>query len=265
MRLPTGIGVFVPVDSPMHRTHAIAKMGLVLAFTIGVFGVDGAPGLIVAALMVVVSVQVAKVPWRVVLRGIRALAVILTFTLLAHALSWQPATVALLRLGPVAVDGAGLAEGIFFAGRIALLVVGTSLLTLTTPPVDLADGLERVMRPMSRVGVPAHELAMMLTIALRFIPTTAREAEKVVTAQVARGARFGRGGPLARARAYLPVLVPLFVSLFKRADELATAMEARCYRGGAGRTRLRSSRMRPSDWALLVVGTASLAALAWFL
>jgi energy-coupling factor transport system permease protein len=197
------------------------------------------------------------VPWRVAARGLRAIGLLMAFTLLAHTLVWRAAD-PLVALGPLGVSGTGLMTGVFFATRIVVLVLGTSLLTLTTTPVDLTDGLEALMKPLARVGIPSHEIAMMLTVALRFIPTTAEEAEKIVTAQAARGARFDSGGPVARARAYIPVLIPLFVNLFRRADALAAAMEARCYRGGEGRTRLKDTRMRASDWMVALVGTACL-------
>ncbi len=262
-RMP--FGQYVPGDSPVHGLEPRAKMGLVAAFMFMLFAVDGFAGLSAAAAISLAAVRIADVPPRLVLRGVRALSVILVFTLLAHALRWNPATVALVRLGPLAVDPYGLRTGVFFALRIVLLVVGTSLLTLTTSPVRLADGLERLMRPLEAVRFPAGEVAMMLTVALRFIPTTAEEAEKVIVAQVARGARFDRGGPVARARAYVPVLVPLFVGLFRRADELATAMEARCYRGGEGRTRMRESVIGPGDWgALLVAGSLMIAVGVFF-
>ncbi|KAF0207786.1 MAG: cobalt/nickel transport system permease [Actinobacteria bacterium] len=259
MKVPVTFGQYVPVDSPVHSLDAKAKMGLVAAFTAALFLVDGPLGMVAAAAVVAAAVVLSRVPWRIALRGIRAVVMILMITLAAHALRWNPATVALVRVGPLAVDAAGLKEGLFFVVRIVLLVVGTSLLTLTTSPVALTDGLERIMRPLARVRFPASEVAMMLTIALRFIPTTAQEAEKLIVAQTARGARFDAGGPIARARAYAPVLVPLFVNLFRRADDLATAMEARCYRGGVGRTRLHESRMRPRDWAVLCLGTLVLA------
>jgi energy-coupling factor transport system permease protein len=195
-------------------------------------------------------------------RGVRALSIVLAFTLIVHALRWNPATVSLVRIGPLAVDGPGLRDGMFFAVRIVLLVVGTSLLTLTTTPVQLTDGLERVMRPLEVVGFPAGDVAMMLTIALRFIPTTAQEAEKIVIAQTARGARFDEGGPIKRARAFVPVLVPLFVNLFRRAEDLATAMESRCYRGGVGRTRLNAAIMGNRDWAVLAIGATALVGIA---
>ncbi|MBW6467888.1 MAG: energy-coupling factor transporter transmembrane protein EcfT [Coriobacteriia bacterium] len=256
MKAPVPFGQFYPGDSPVHRLEPRAKMGLVAAFMAMLFTVDGFAGLAAATAVAAVAVAVSSVPPRLVLRGIRAVSIILVFTLLAHGLRWNPATVTLLRVGPVALDAQGVVTGLFFVVRIVLLVVGTSLLTLTTSPVRLADGLERLMRPLEVLRFPAGEVAMMLTVALRFIPTTAEEAEKIVVAQVARGARFDTGGLLKRARAYVPVLVPLFVSLFRRADELATAMEARCYRGGAGRTRFTESRMTRADRAALLVGAA---------
>jgi len=251
-----GIGSYVPVDSPAHRLNPAAKMGIVTAFTVGLFVAGSFYGLGLIALLVGVGVLVAHVPLSTALRGVRTVAVILVFTILANALRWQPATTALLRIGPLAVDSEGLTSGLFFAARIVLLVVGTSLLTLTTSPVELASGIERVLAPLTLVRVPVGDLAMTLTIALRFIPTTVEEADRIMTAQTARGARFDTGGPIARAKAYAPVLVPLFFNLFRRADVLATAMEARCYRGAEGRTQLQETRLRPIDWAtLLILGT----------
>jgi energy-coupling factor transport system permease protein len=266
MRIPTGLGQFVPVESPVHRLDPVAKLGLVAAFTAAIFLVDGFLGLLTVGVLVGTVVGVSRVPLRIAVRGLASVAIILGFTLFAHALRFgaTPAD-ALISLGPVHVIESGLRTGAFFALRIVVLVVATSLLSLTTSPVDLADGLERVMRPAARVGFPAHDVAMMLSVALRFIPTTAEEAERIVTAQTARGARFDRGGPIRRARAYLPVLVPLFVGLFRRADRLATAMEARCYRGGEGRTRLFERRMGFADWTTMLAGAAVLATLAWLL
>lgn len=265
MRPPVPFGQYVPVDSPVHALEARAKMALTAAFTVLLFAVEGFAGLSTAAVIVLVAVWLSRVPARLVVRGLKAILFLLLFTLLAHALRWQPATAALLRVGPLAIDQGGLLTGLFFSARIVLLVLGTSLVTLTTSPVELTDALGRVMRPLERLHVPVSELAMMLTIALRFIPTTAEEAERIIVAQVARGARFDRGGPIARARAYVPVLVPLFVGLFRRADDLATAMEARCYRGGHGRTRLNESRLTRRDWLVMTVGCGALGALAFVL
>jgi energy-coupling factor transport system permease protein len=189
----------------------------------------------------------------------------LAFTILANALRLSPATAALVRLGPVAIDAEGLRKGVFFAVRILLLVAGTSLLTLTTSPMELTSGIERALGPLKLVRVPVGDLAMTLAIALRFIPTTAEEAYRIMTAQQARGASFDRGGPIARARAYAPVLVPLFYQLFRRADALATAMEARCYHGTDGRTRLKETRMRAPDWAILLSSGIFLVGAGWLL
>lgn len=260
MRVPVAFGQYVPASSPIHTLDAKTKMGLVAAFTTAVFLVRGFSGLAGMALFVAIAIALSHVPARIALRGIKALVLLLSFTLLAHALKWNPATVMLIRVGPIGIDAEGLREGAFFVLRIVLLVVGTSLLTLTTTPVQLTDGLERIMRPLRAFRFPSGEVAMMLTIALRFIPTTAQEAEKIIVAQTARGARFDEGGLLRRARAYVPVLVPLFVNLFRRAEDLATAMESRCYRGGEGRTRLNASVMTPRDWSVLVSVSVALVA-----
>jgi len=260
VRPPVPFGQYVPVDSPVHRLEARTKMALIAAFTTLLFASGSFTGLGVGVVLLGIAVGAAGVPVRLVVRGLRAISFLLIFTLLVHSLRWNPATVSLLRVGPLAVDQAGLLTGIFFALRIVLLVVSTSLLTLTTSPVQLTDALERLMAPLDKLRVPVGELAMMLTIALRFIPTTAEEAEKIIVAQTARGARFSEGGPITRARAYVPVLVPLFVNLFRRADELATAMDARCYRGGRHRTRLRTTRLRGVDWLVLFVGCTGMIA-----
>lgn len=255
-------GQYYPAESPVHRLEARAKMGLTAAFTVMLFASDGFAGLGAAALVMALAIAISRVPLRLAARGLKAISFLLAFTLLAHGLRWNPATAMLIRLGPLGIDGQGVLTGLFFATRIVLLVLGTSLVTLTTSPVQLTDGLERVMGPLERLRVPVGELAMMLTIALRFIPTTAEEAEKIIVAQSARGARFDTGNPVARARAYVPVLVPLFVGLFRRADELATAMETRCYHGGRSRTRLHQSVLTPLDWGTMLVGVAVMLACA---
>ncbi|MDH4140923.1 MAG: energy-coupling factor transporter transmembrane protein EcfT [Coriobacteriia bacterium] len=260
MRPPVPFGQYVPIDSPVHRRAARAKMILVVSYTVLLFTSSDFRGLLLAAAFAFGAIAVSRVPLRLVLRGLRAVSILLAFTFLAHALRWNPATVTLVRIGPIGVDPDGAVTGLFFVARIMLLVVGTSLLTLTTSPVDLTDALERLFSPMRRLRVPVDDIAMMLTVALRFIPTTAEEAEKVIVAQAARGARFNEGSLLKRARAYVPVLVPLFVGLFRRADELAIAMESRCYRGGEGRTRLKESVLTGRDWLVMIVGTGLMAA-----
>jgi len=264
VRRITGIGQYVPGDSPLHRLDPAAKIGVVAAFTGALFAVGGFAGLAAIAAIVFAAVAVSRVPVRAVVRGLRAVALIMVLTIVVNALGGRSAD-PLLRLGPLAVDGAGLRQGVFFAVRIMLLVTGTSLLTLTTSPVRLASGIERALAPLKLLRVPVGDLAMTLTIALRFIPTTAEEAENIMAAQQARGASFDTGGPIARARAYAPVLVPLFFQLFRRADALATAMEARCYSGSEGRTRLVEERMRGFDWLMLISAASVLVAMGWLL
>jgi len=249
MAVPVPFGQFVPGDSAVHRLDARAKIGVTLAFTLALFALDSWWGLAVAGVTVAAAVSLSGVPWRLAARGLKAISWLLLFTLLANALRLDSPD-ALVSIGPVDIDGPGLARGAFFAVRILLLVLGTSLVTLTTSPVALTDALSSIMRPLARVRFPVDDVAMMLSIALRFVPTTAEEAERIVVAQTARGARFDQRGLIAKARAWLPVLVPLFVRLFRRADDLAIAMESRCYTG-QGRTRLRELVMRASDWAVL--------------
>jgi energy-coupling factor transport system permease protein len=257
--VPVPFGQYVPGDSPVHRLDPRAKLGLALAFTVVVFSAHGWAAMGVAALATGGVIAISGVPWRIVARGLVPILWLLVFTLAVNSLLWRPVT-AMLMVGPVGLSGPGLSRGLFFSARIVLLVLGTSLVTLTTSPVALTDALSRLMRPLRFVRVPVDDVAMMFSIALRFIPTTAEEAEKIIVAQTARGAVFDRGGPVARAKAWVPVLVPLFVNLFRRADNLAIAMESRCYTG-QGRTRLHEPKMRSTDWLTLVVGvTAALAA-----
>jgi energy-coupling factor transport system permease protein len=258
LRVP--FGQFVPGDSIVHRLDARAKLGLVAAYTVLLFGARGWLGLGTAALVCLIGVAVSRVPWRLVARGVGPVAGLLAFTLIANALVWKP-VVALFAIGPVGVSGPGLARGAFFVVRVVLLVIGTSLVTLTTSPVALTDALTQLMAPLRHVRVPVDDVATMFSIALRFIPTTAEEAEKIVVAQTARGARFDGPGPVKRARAWVPVLVPLFVNLFRRADDLAIAMESRCYTG-QGRTRMNQLKMRGEDWLVLIPGVTVMVGLA---
>ena len=252
MGIPVPFGQYVPIDSPVHRLEPRVKLGLVACYTVVLFSSAGWAGLGLATALVLLALVLSRVPLRLAMRGLRPVALLLVLTVAMNALRWQPDD-SLLRLGSLGISRAGLMAGLFFATRIILLVTGTSLLTLTTSPVALTDALSRLMVPLRPLRFPVDDVAMMFSIALRFIPTTAEEAEKIVVAQAARGARFDEGGLLQRSRAWVPVLVPLFVNLFRRADNLAVAMESRCYTGER-RTRLHASRMRASDWAVLLSG-----------
>lgn len=263
MGAPMPFGQFVPGESAVHMRDARVKLAVTLLFTVVLFMVSSWWGIAIGAALVVGAIAVSRIPVGLVVRGLRPIAWLLAFTVAVNALRWRPDE-AWVVVGPIGIDSAGLQRGLFFSVRIMLLICGTSLVALTTSPVALTDALSRLMRPLSLVRFPVDDVAMMLSIALRFLPTTAEEAERIVLAQTARGARFERGGLVARTRAWVPVLVPLFVRLFQRADSLAVAMEARCYTG-RGRTRLHQARMRSADWATLVVSTAALLALAvWF-
>lgn len=263
MAVPVPFGQFIPGSSAVHRLDARVKLVLTASYAIALFSVSTWWGLALAAGIAVGAVAIARVPWRAALRGLVPVVWLLAFTIVANALWPANPSESLFAIGPLSVDAEGLARGLFFGVRILLLVLGTSLVTLTTSPVALTDALAQLMRPLRFVRFPVDDAAMMLSIALRFLPTTAEEAERIVVAQTARGARFDTGGPIRRAKAWLPVLIPLFVRLFRRADDLAVAMESRCYRG-EGRTRLRQPRMITLDWAVLVTGIVAFIGLgAW--
>lgn len=248
------IGQYVPRDSAVHRLDPRTKIAAVTAFMVVIFVARDFLGYGLLTLFLLAVVALAHIPLGFVLRGLRPILILLLLTVVLNMFfsGVEGGTVA-FRLGPLTATREGIIRAVFIAVRLILLVGVTSLLTFTTSPVELTDGIERLLRPFRRIGVPAHELAMMMTIALRFIPTLLEETEKIMKAQMARGAVFDRGGVLKRARALVPVLVPLFVSAFRRADELALAMEARCYRGGEHRTRMRELRFAPRDAAALAV------------
>ena len=231
------LGQFVPGDSPVHRLDPRTKILAMIAYIVLVFLVRAMPVFAVPLLFVLGALLVSGVPARYALSSLRPMRWLIAFMFLINLFFTQGDRV-LFSWWIIRVTAEGLRQAVFISLRLILLVAGTSLLTLTTSPIALTDGLERLLKPLKRIRFPAHELAMMMTIALRFIPTLLEETERIRKAQMARGADFETGGPLARARAMVPLLVPLFVSAFRRADELAMAMESRCYHGGEGRTRM---------------------------
>jgi energy-coupling factor transport system permease protein len=253
------LGQFYPVESPLHELDARAKILATGIMAVGLFLVDSVAGFLLIAAAVVLLVAASRVPSGTFLNFLKPVALIVSLTVIFQVFfSREGAT--LLEWGFLEVHEGGLVRGLFLALRILLLVSTAALLTATTAPVKLADGIEDLLSPLKRLRFPAHELAMMITIALRFIPTLHEEAQKITRAQAARGADFSEGGPIRRARAMLPVLVPLTIGAFRRADELAEAMESRGYRGGEGRTRYRELRFRARDAlalaaaALVVIG-----------
>ena len=248
------IGQYVPRESPVHRLDPRTKIAAVTSLMIVIFVVRDFAGYGLLTLFLLGIIALARIPLGFVLRGLRPIVFLLLLTVVLNVFfSGVEGGTVVFRIWRFAATREGIIRALFIAYRLILLVGITSLLTFTTSPVELTDGIERLLRPLRRFGVPAHELAMMMTIALRFIPTLLEETEKIMKAQMARGAVFDRGGALRRARALVPVLVPLFVSAFRRADELALAMEARCYRGGDRRTRMKELRFAPRDAAALIV------------
>ena len=250
------LGQYYPVKSFVHDLDPRVKIVLTIAFIVAVFLGSSLWAMIPITAFILIAAKAANLPLKLLLKGIKPLRIILIFTFLLNLFFTAGETV-LLQVWKIRVTQEGLLLAIRFSMRLVFLVTGASLLTLTTQPVVLTDGLERLMSPLAKLGFPAHELAMMMSIALRFIPTLLEEADKIMKAQMARGADFESGNLLQRARAMVPLLVPLFVSAFRRAGDLAMAMEARCYHGGEGRTRLRVLKITHKDY----IACAAVAAL----
>lgn len=246
-------GQYVPVESMIHRLDPRTKILGTLVLAVVVFVARGAGDLAAYAALLALIVLAARISPGYVLRSLRPVFWLVAFAVVFQVLFGPEGGHAVFRRGPITITRENLAAGVFYGVRLALLIIATSLMTFTTSPVELTDGLERLLRPFRRIGVPAHELALMMTIALRFIPTLIEETDKIMKAQMARGAEFSQGSIVRRARALVPLLVPLFVGAFRRAESLALAMEARCYRGGDQRTRMTELVLRPRDYAAFAV------------
>ncbi len=246
------MGQYYPGDSFVHRLDPRMKIVLTVMMIVAVFMVHSLVGYALVLAFVYWITKLATIPFKLLMKGIKPLRFILILTFLLNLLFSNGETV-WWHWSFITITKEGLTQAIHYSLRLMFLVVGTSLLTLTTSPVSLADGLELLLSPLKKVHFPAHELAMMMTIALRFIPTLLEEADKIMKAQMARGADFESGNLFARAKAMVPLLVPLFVSAFRRAGDLAMAMEARCYHGGENRTRLRVLKITRNDWLAFAV------------
>lgn len=251
------IGQYFHGNSVIHRLDPRTKIMSTILFISSIFLAENYQAYSVVAAFVAIVIGLAGIPAIMILRSLKPLWFIILLTFLIHIFT-TPGT-AIYIVGPVTVTQEGLRQGIMMSLRLLFLIVTSSLLTFTTSPVALTDGIERLLKPFKKIGLPAHELAMMMTIALRFIPTLLEEADRIMKAQIARGADFTSGNIIRRARNMIPLLVPLFISAFRRADELATAMEARCYRGGDHRTRMKQLKISRKDWVastllLLLIG-----------
>lgn len=255
------IGQFFPGNSLLHRTDPRVKLALTFVYIVAIFIPQNWWGLGVAAMALVGAALLSRLPIRLFLKGMKPVLPLILLTSVIN-IFYVDGTV-LWQWWIFRVTQEGLVTAAFIAVRILCLIAGTSLLTYTTSPTTLTDALERLLSPLRVIKVPVHEIAMMMTIALRFIPTLIEETDKIMSAQKARGADMESGGLMQRVRALIPVLIPLFISSFRRAYELATAMECRCYQGGDGRTRMKQLRMAFSDYMSLLLMAALVAVLIW--
>jgi len=231
------IGQYYPTNSILHRLDPRVKLIGTFLFIISLFLFTSLYGYIIVTIFLVGIIKLSKVPFLYIVKGLKAVVILLLFTVFFN-MFLTPGT-PIFEFGILKLTKEGIKSASFMGIRLTYLILGSSLMTFTTTPNQLTDGLEKVMRPLNHIKVPVHEIAMMMSIALRFIPILLEETDKIMKAQMARGADFESGGILKRAKSLIPLLVPLFVSAFRRANDLAMAMEARCYRGGDGRTKMK--------------------------
>ena len=249
------LGQYFPGDTISHRLDPRTKILLVVLYIVALFCADSLLAYGILALVLAVCVRVSRVGLKSLVRGLKPVVFIIVFTGLLN-LFFTPGDHTLVEWGVLRITETGARNALFMILRIMLLIMGTFLMTYTTSPISLTDGLERLLNWMKKLHVPVHELAMIMSIALRFIPTLIEETDKIMSAQKARGADFESGGIIQKAKALIPILVPLFVSAIRRAEELATAMECRCYHGGEGRTKLHVLQYAGRDYAALAMGLA---------
>lgn len=251
------LGQYFPGNTPVHRLDPRTKIILVIVYIAALFTASGyiAYAAVLAALAACICT--AKIPLRAMLKGVKPLLFIIILTAVLN-IFYTPGT-PIFKIWVLTATWEGLQTAFFMVVRIVMLIMGTFMLTYTTSPIMLTDGLEELLSPLKKLGAPVHELAMMMSIALRFIPTLIEETEKIMSAQKARGAEFDTGSLTEKAKALLPILVPLFISSFRRADELAIAMESRCYHGGEGRTKLKELKFEKRDYVAFALGAALLA------
>ena len=244
------IGQYIPKDSVIHRLDPRVKIIVAVIYMVSVFYIKDLRGFIIMAAVLFALMSAAKLPINYLLKGLKPLRMILIITFLINLLL-TPGTP--IYQGFITITEEGFFRAIFMACRLSFLVVGTSILTLTTSPIALTDGLESLLNPLKKVKLPVHEFAMMMTIALRFIPTLMEESDKIMKAQMARGADFESGNIINRAKNMVPLLVPLFLISFQRAEDLGVAMESRCYRGDVNRTRLNPLKYGKNDFVAFLV------------
>lgn len=255
------IGQYIPGDTPVHNLDPRIKIIITFTFIAALFFVNKFFGYLFVIGFMAIAIYLSKIPVKQLFKGIKPLIVIILLTVALNIFMTEGEVI--YTIWKLKVTKEGLIQAGFMALRLIFLITGASLLTLTTSPISLTDGIEKLLNPLKKIGVPAHELAMMMTIALRFIPTLLEETDKIMKAQMARGADFETGNIISRAKAMVPLLVPLFISAFRRADELALAMEARCYRGGENRTRMKQLVIEFRDYIAIIITAVFLAAVLW--
>lgn len=246
------LGQYVPGNSILHRLDPRTKILWTMLLMVVTFLINTWQEYVMMGALTLILLIVSGIPVRQTLKGLKPLLFILAITAILNI--FLTGGTPLLTIGPVRITYEGIIAAVKLFCRLVILVVTASLMTLTTTPMTMTDGIEKLLKPFGRIGVPAHEIAMMMSIALRFIPTLMEETERIMKAQASRGADFDTGSIFSRIKSFIPVLVPLFVSAFKRADELAEAMESRCYHGGKGRTRLKSIHFTNLDGTVTVIG-----------
>ena len=251
------LGQYFPGTSLAHRLDPRTKLLLTVIYIVALFCAKSFFSYLLIALVLFTCIKVSGVAPKALVRGLKPILFIICFTAVLNLFYTPGETLASFWIFKITKEG--IFTAFFMVLRITMLIMGTFLLTYTTSPIALTDGMEALLGPLKRVRVPVHELAMMMSIALRFIPTLIEETDKIMSAQKARGADFESGNLIERAKALVPILVPLFISAFRRADELAVAMECRCYHGGEGRTKLHVLRYKPRDYLVLAAYAAVLA------
>lgn len=239
------IGQYYPADSVIHKLDPRVKLMGTLVYLLSLFLFRNILGFIVVTLGLILLIKLSKVPFQYMVKGLKAIVVILVFTALLHLFLTKGEP--LVEFWKITITWEGLENAAFITVRLIYLILGSSLLTLTTTPNQLTDGMEKALRPLNKIHIPVHEFSMMMSIALRFIPILVEETDKIMKAQLARGADFESGNLVKKAKSMVPLLVPLFIAAFRRANDLALAMEARCYHGGEGRTKMRPLKYKQAD------------------
>jgi len=248
------IGQYLPGESFVHKLDSRIKILISFMFVIGIFLINSFIGYGVIAIFLIIVILNSKIKFKHILNGLKPIFLLILLTVILNVFM-SGGEHSIFQFWVFKIYREGLIQAAFIALRLILVIISTSLLTLTTSPIELTDGIEKLLSPFKRIGLPAHELAMMMSIALRFIPTLLDETDKIMKAQMARGADFESGNIINRGKNLIPILVPLFISSFRRADELAVAMESRCYKGGEGRTRMKQLKIRSEDlFAITFVG-----------